>query len=49
MQNLFNSEMKPTIGSKKDPLTTPGGIPQTKVNEEGMLEIFEAYESDDNS
>ena len=30
---------------KTDPLTTPGGIPETKLNKEGYLEIFESYES----
>ena len=49
MQNLFNNEIKPASSGKKDPLTTAGGIPETKVNEEGMLEIFEPYDSDDNS
>ena len=26
---------------------TPGGIPETKVNKDGHLEIFEPYESGD--
>ena len=32
-------------GADKAP--APGGIPQTRVNEEGFLEIFEACEEDD--
>ena len=49
LQDLF-AQTNPLPMKNTDSLTTPtaGGIPETKVNAEGHLEIFEAYDSDDN-
>ena len=51
ISDLFSEQVQANHSTSKSdsPLTTAGGIPQTKVNDKGVLEIFEAYESDDNS
>ena len=49
VEDLFKQEVrsaKKANPTGSDPLKTAGGIPETRTNEDGHLEIFEAYDSE---